>query len=63
MNSLNPLTLEEALENVEFFERDRTDAFVVEVATVLYKSSVSLRKAERVLGWISVDHSHVAVWH
>lgn len=63
MNSLNLPALEDALEDVELFERDRTDAFVVELAIVLYNSGVSLRKTQRVLGWIGVECSHVAVWN
>jgi transposase-like protein len=63
MNHLNLPGLEEALENVEFFERDRTESFVVELAIGLYNSGVSLRKTERVLGWIGVERSHVAVWN
>jgi hypothetical protein len=45
------------------FERERTDAFVVELAIVLYNSGVILHKIERVLGWIGADYSHVAVWN
>ena len=63
MNHLNLPGLEEALEDVEFFERDRTESFVVELAIGLYNSGVSLRKTERVLGWIGVERSHVAVWN
>ena len=55
--------LEEALEEIEFFERERTDPFAVELAVVLYDSGVSLRKTERVLGWIGVERSHVAIWN
>ena len=63
MNHLNLPGLEEALEDVEFVERDRTESFDVELAIVLYNSGVSLRKTERVLGWIGVERSHVAVWN
>ena len=63
MNHLNLPGLEEALEDVEFFERDRTESFVVELAIVFHNSGVSLRETERVLGWIGVERSHVAVWN
>ena len=63
MNHLNLPGLEEALEDVEFFERDRTESVVVELATGLYNSGVSLRKTERVLGWTGIERSHVTVWN
>jgi putative transposase len=63
MNFLNIPALEDALEEIRFFERDRTDTFVVELAIILYDSGVSLRKTKRVLGWIGVECSHVAVWN
>ena len=46
VNSLSLPGLEEALEDVEFFERNRTDAFAVKLMIVLYNSGVSLRKTE-----------------
>ena len=61
MNHLNLPGLEEALKYVEFFKRDRTESVVAELAIVLYNSGVSLHKTERVLGWIGVERSHVAV--
>jgi putative transposase len=63
MKSLDLPELEDALEELNVFERVRTDAFVVELAIVLYNSGVSLRKTKRVLGWIGVECSHVAVWN
>ena len=61
--NLNLPALEEALEEIEFFERERTDPFAVELAILLYDSGVSLRKVRRVLGWLGVERSHVAVWN
>lgn len=58
-----PPVLEEVLEEIEFFERERTDRFAVELAIVLYSSGVSLRKVQRALRWIGVERSHVAVWN
>lgn len=55
--------LDEVLEDVEFFERERTDRHVVELAILLYDSGVSVRKVGRVLGWLGVERSHVAVWN
>ena len=63
MKHLNLPALEEALEELNVFERERTDLFVVELAIVLYDSGVSLRKIQRILGWLGVDRSHVAVWN
>jgi transposase-like protein len=63
MNSLNLPALEDALEEISFFERDRTDAFVVELAIILYDSGVSLRKVQRVFGWLGTERSHVAIWN
>jgi len=54
--------LTEVLDEIEFFERERTDRQVVELAILLYDCGVSLRKVARVLGWIGVERSHVAVW-
>ena len=59
---LNLLELAEVLEEIEFFERERTDRQSVELAILLYNHGVSLRKIERVLGWLGVDRSHVAIW-
>jgi transposase-like protein len=54
--------LTEVLDEIEFFERERTDRQVVELAILLYNHGVSLRKVERVLGWLDVERSHVAIW-
>ena len=62
MSQLNLPALEDALEEFNFFERERTDRFYVELAIVLYNSGVSLRKTQRVLGWLGVSRSHVAIW-
>lgn len=61
-DSLNLPAVKDALAEVEFFERDRTDRFTVELAIVLYNSGVSLRKTRRVLRWLGVERSHVAIW-
>ena len=49
---LNLPELAEVLEEIEFFERERTDRQSVELAILLYNHGVSLRKIERVLGWL-----------
>ena len=54
--------LDEVLDEIEFFERERTDRHLVELATLLYNCGVSFRKVKRVLGWIGVERSHVAIW-
>jgi transposase-like protein len=54
--------LTEALDEIEFFERERTDRHLVELAILLYNCGMSLRKVERVLGWLGVERSHVAIW-
>jgi transposase-like protein len=59
---LNLPALDEVLEEIEFFERERTDRHVVEVAILLYNCGVSLRRVSQVLGWMGVERSHVAVW-
>jgi len=45
-----------------FFKRERTDRQFVELVILLYDFGVSLRKVERVLGWIGVKPSDVAIW-
>ena len=59
---LNLPELAEVLEESEFFERERTDRQSVELAILLYNHGVSLRKVKRVLGWLGVERSHVAIW-
>ena len=59
---LNLPELTEVLEEIEFFERERTDRQSVELAILLYNHGVSLRKVKRVLGWLGVERSHVAIW-
>ena len=59
---LNLPELAEVLEEIEFFERERTDRQSVELAILLYNHGVSLRKVKRVLGWLGVERSHVAIW-
>lgn len=54
--------LTEVLDEIEFFNRERTDRQHVELAILLYDCGVSPRKVSRVLGWIGVERSHVAVW-
>jgi len=51
------------LDEIEFFERERTDRQLVELAILLYDVGVSLRKVKRVLGWIGVKGSHIAIWN
>jgi transposase-like protein len=55
--------LTEELDGIEFFEREWTGRHAVEVAILLYDYGVSLRKVERVLGWIGVEWSQVAIWN
>ena len=59
---LNLPELAEVLEEIEFFERERTDRQSVELAILLYNHGVSLRKVKRILGWLGVERSHVAIW-
>lgn len=59
---LNLPALNEVLDEIEFFERERTDRHAVKVAILLYNCGVSLRKVARVLGWMGIERSHVAVW-
>ena len=49
MNSNLP-DLAEALDEIEFFERKRTDRQFVELAILLHNCGVILRKVERMLG-------------
>lgn len=60
---MNLPELTEVLDEIEFFERERTDRQVVELAILLYNFVVSFRKVARVLGWIGVERSDVAVWN
>jgi len=59
---MNLPELSEVLDEIEFFERERTERQVVELAILLYNFGVSFRKVARVLGWIGVERSDVAVW-
>jgi hypothetical protein len=52
----------EVLDEIEFFEREWTDRQVVELAILLYNFGVSFRKVARILGWIGVKRSDVAIW-
>lgn len=54
--------LTEVLDEIEFFNRERTDRQLNVLAILLYDCGVSPRKVSRVLGWIGVERSHVAVW-
>lgn len=54
--------LDEGLNKIVFFERERTDRQVNELATLLYGCGVSLCRIEHLLGWIGVKRSHVAIW-
>ena len=60
---MNLPELTEVLDEIEFFERERTDRQVVELAILLYNFGVSFEKVSRVLGWIGVERSDVAVWN
>ena len=62
MTNTNLPELTEVLDETEFFERERTDRQLDELAILLYDCGVSLRKVKRVLGWIGVERSHVAIW-
>lgn len=42
--------LAEVLDEIEFFERERTDHLVVELANLLYNFWVNFRRAARTLG-------------
>ncbi|WP_435186695.1 IS6 family transposase [Halobellus sp. EA9] len=59
---MNLPELSEVLDEIEFFKRERTDRQVVELAILLYNFGVSFRKVARVLGWIGVERSDVAMW-
>lgn len=59
---LNLPALDEVLQAVEFFARERTDGHVVKLVILLYDSGVSLRHVQQVLGGLGVERSHVAVW-
>jgi transposase-like protein len=54
--------MEEVLERINFFERGRTERFYVKLGLVLYNVGLSLRKVKKVLKWLGIDVSHVAVW-
>jgi hypothetical protein len=43
------------------FERERTDRQLHKLAIRLYDVGVGLRKVRRVLSWIGVERSHVAI--
>ena len=60
---MNLPELTEVLDEIEFSERERTDRQVVELAILLYNSGGSLRKVARMLSWIGVERSDVAVWN
>ncbi|QLH82059.1 hypothetical protein [Halosimplex pelagicum] len=59
---LNLPELSDVLEEIEFFEREQRDRHLDELAILLCNHGVSLRKVSRVLGWIGVERSNVAVW-
>jgi hypothetical protein len=58
---MNLPELSEVLDRIELFERKRTDGQVVELAILLYNFGVSFRKVARILCWIGVERSGVAV--
>lgn len=60
--NLNLPELTDVLDEIEFFERERTDRQFVELAILLYDYGVSFRKVAQVLKWIGVKRSHVAIW-
>lgn len=55
--------LSEVLDEIEFFERERTDRQAAELAILLYNFGVSFPKVARALGWIGIERSDVAVWN
>lgn len=59
---MNLPELADVLDEIEFFDRERTDRHLVELAILLYDCGVSLRRVSQVLGWIGVERSHVAIW-
>ncbi|MFB6253661.1 MAG: hypothetical protein ABEI06_03535, partial [Halobacteriaceae archaeon] len=50
------------LDDVEFFDRERTDRAYVDLGLVLYDAGLSTRKTATVLSWLGADISHVTVW-
>ena len=54
---MNLSELTEVLDESEFFERERTVCYFVELAILLYNHIVSLRKVSRVLEWIGLKRS------
>jgi hypothetical protein len=62
LKELNLPALNDALNEIEFFERRRTDRGIVELVLVLYNAGLSLRKVELVLSWLGVERSHVSIW-
>ena len=60
---LNLPELTKVLEDIEFIERERMDRQIIELPILLYNHGVSLRKVSRVLGWLGVERSHVAIWN
>jgi len=50
---MNLPDLTEVLDEIEFFERERTDRQVVELAILLYNFGVSFEKVARVLRSVS----------
>lgn len=62
MKPLDLPALTEVLDDIDCFERERTDRGAVQLALVLYDAGLSLRKTQRVLGWLGVERSHVAIW-
>jgi len=50
---MNLSELTEVLDESEFFERKRTVCYFVELAILLYKHTVSLRKVSRVLSGLA----------
>jgi len=60
---MNLPELTEVLDEIEFFERERTDRQLNDLAILLYNFGVSFRKVARVLGWIGIERSDVAVWN
>lgn len=54
--------LTEVLNESELYERERTNRQIVELAILLYNQDVSLWKGARVVGWLGIGRSHVAIW-
>lgn len=60
---MNLAELSDVLDEIELFERERTDRQVLKLAILLYNFGMSFRKVARIIGWIGVKRSDVVVWN